>query len=157
MFQIQTAGPLWHHKMSYFICHLCCTVLCHCVENTMSELMLCIVATWTADVLRCLIAVCPSLTIAHPSHCRRQVLSNHTVVEDASVEQESKGERVWGERKGGDRKHCTYHSCTDGAADEMGVEDRQIRRDSKREKRYGKRMCVCVLKEWWFKAPWELI
>ncbi len=70
------------------------------------------------------------------------MLSNHTVVEDASVEQECKGERVWGERQGGDRKHCTYHSCTDGAADEMGEEDGQIRRDSKIGNRYGKRTCV---------------
>lgn len=70
------------------------------------------------------------------------MLSNHTVVEEASVEQESNGERVWAERQGGNRKHCTYHSSTDGAADEMGVEDGQIRRDSKRGERYGKRTCV---------------
>jgi len=65
-------------------------------------------------------------------------------VEGASVKQEYKGERVWGERQGGDRKYCTYRSCTDGATDEMGVEDGQIRRESKmpRGMRNGKYVCV---------------
>lgn len=47
---------------------------------------------------------------------------------------------------GKDIKYCTYHSCTDGAADEMAVEDRQIRRDSKMQRgmRDGKCMCLCV-------------
>lgn len=137
-------GPLWHHKMSYFICHHCCIVLCHCVENTMSEPML----------LYCSNLDCGWIVVSNNSVSISDNSTPISLQKTSVFESYSSGrcvsrrgmhrEWVWAERQRGDRKHCSYHSSTDGAADEMGVEDGQIRRDSKRGVRYGKRTCETV-------------